>query len=52
MYRNIKPLCYVPGTDTAMKVNYTLKTNKLIEKEIRPVVTRGWGRGDVAGGRN
>ena len=28
-------------------VNYTSKTNKLIEKEVRFVVTRGrgWGRG-------
>ena len=28
MYRSIKPLCCITGTNIVLKVNYTLKTNK------------------------
>ena len=45
MYANVKSLCCVPGTHIVLWVNYTSKTNKLIEKEIRFVVTRGGGGG-------
>ena len=41
MYRNIQSLRCVPGTNIVVYINYTSKTNKLIEKEIRFVVTRG-----------
>ena len=40
MYRNIESLCVI-GTNIVSQVNYTSQTNKLIEKEIRLVVTRG-----------
>ena len=43
MYRNIDSLCCVPGTDIVSQVNYTSKRNKLTEKEIGFVVTRGGG---------
>ena len=32
MYRNIKSLCYIPGTNIVLQVNYISKTNKLVEK--------------------
>ena len=32
MYRNIKPLCCVTGTNIVLQVTYTSKTNKLIKK--------------------
>ena len=35
MYRNIESLCCATGTTVVLQVNYTSKTNKLIEKEIR-----------------
>ena len=38
-------LCCVPETVIVLLVNYTLKTNKLMKKEIEFVVTRGEGRG-------
>ena len=41
MYRNIESLCSTPETNIVLWVNNTSK--KLIEKEIRLVVTR---RGD------
>ena len=41
LYRNVKSLCFVTETSRALSVNYTSKTNKLIEKEIRYMVTRG-----------
>ena len=41
MYRNSKSLYCVPGTNIALEVNYTSKTNKLIAKEISFVITRG-----------
>ena len=42
MYRNIRSLCYLPGTNIVLQVSYTSKqTHKLIEKEARIVVTRG-----------
>ena len=43
MYRNIKSLCRVTGTNSVSKVNCASKTNKPLEKEIRSVVTRGEG---------
>ena len=48
-YRNIESLCGAPGTNTVWKVNSTSKTNKLTEKEIIFVVTRGgdWGEGKL-----
>ena len=43
MYRNIKSLCFVTGTNM-LQVSYTAKTsrqtNKPMEKEVRFVVTR------------
>ena len=49
MHRNIKSLGYVLGTNIVLQINYTSKTNKLIEKEVRFVVTRGryWGEGGL-----
>ena len=47
MYRNIKLLYCVLGTNTVLWVNYPSKTNKLIEKEIRFMVTRGGSEGGV-----
>ena len=44
VYRNIESLCCVTGTTIVLQVNYTSKTNKLIEKEIRFVVPVGGGR--------
>ena len=45
MYRNIKLLCWTPGTNTVLQVNHTAKTNKVIEEEIRFAVPRsGVGR--------
>ena len=40
------------GTNKVLKVNYTTETNKLIEKEIRFVVTRdrGWVSEGLNGG--
>jgi len=43
MYRNIKSLCCVTGTNIVLKVVYTSKTNKFIEKEIIFMITRGGG---------
>ena len=50
MYRNIKSLCRTPGTNILLVVNYIYKqkANKVIEKAIRLVVTRG----RVGGSRN
>ena len=46
MYRNVKSLCCVPGTNIVLQVDYISKPNKLTGKEIRFVVTRdgsgGW----------
>ena len=49
MYRSIISPCCVPGTNLVLLVNYTSKTNKPIEKEIRFVVTRGrgWEEGEL-----
>ena len=44
MYGNIL-LCCIPGTNIVSQVNYTSKPNKLIDKEIRFVVSRGRGVG-------
>ena len=38
MYGNTKSLCYITETNIVLQVNYTLKTNKFIEKEIKFVV--------------
>ena len=48
MYRKIKSLCCVPGTNNVLQVNYTSKTNKQ-KKNIRFVVTRseGWWEGKL-----
>ena len=43
MYRNIESLCCVPETNIVLQVSYISRTNKLIEKEIRFVVTKGGG---------
>ena len=44
MYGNSESLHCVKGTNVVLWVNYTSETNKLIEKEIRFVVTgRGGG---------
>ena len=37
---------YVLGTNIVLQANYTSKINKLIEKEITFVVTRGKGQGE------
>ena len=48
MYRDIESLCCVPGTNIVLQVNYTSKTNKFIEKEIRFVAIRDEGsRGEI-----
>ena len=46
MHRNSKSLCCVTGSNIVLQVNYTAKVNKLIDKEIRIVVTRGGGSGE------
>ena len=48
MYRNIESLCCVKGINKCCRSNFKNKQNKLIEKEIRFVVTRGggWGEGN------
>jgi len=43
MYGTVDSLFCVSGTNKLLKVNYISKTNKLIEKEIRFLVTRAWG---------
>ena len=51
MYRNIESFFCAPGTNIVLWVNCTSKTNKqtnkLIEKEIIFVVTRGVGVGEL-----
>ena len=49
MYRKSDSLRCVPGTEIELKVNCTSKANKLIEKEIRSVVTTdgGWGQREL-----
>ena len=44
MYSSIKSLCCVTGTNAVLQVNYTWKANKLIEKEVRFVITGKGGR--------
>ena len=44
-YRNSESLCSITRTNTVWEVNYTSKSNKLKEKEIRFVVSRGRGSG-------
>ena len=53
MYRNSESLCCVTGTKNSVVAQLYFKnkkkhTNKLMDKEIRFVVTRGrgWGRGN------
>ena len=46
MYGTVDSLFFVSGTNKLLKVNYISKTNKLIEKEIRFLVTRAWGQGE------
>ena len=46
MYRK-KLLCRVTETNIVLPVNYTSKTNRLIEKEIRLVVIGGGDRGKL-----
>ena len=41
-----KLVCCVIGANTVLKVNYTSKTKKLTEKEIKLVVTREIKRGN------
>ena len=36
-------LFHVTGTDILLRVNYTAETNKPIDKELQPVVTRDEG---------
>ena len=43
MCRTIKSQSLLPGTNRVLQANYTLKTNKFIEKDIRFVDTRGGG---------
>ena len=43
MFRNIESLCCVPGTTTALKVNFNSKLNILIENKIREVGVKGKG---------
>ena len=46
MYENSESLCCVTGTSIVFILfNYTSKTNKVIEKEIRFVVSRSGGGG-------
>ena len=48
MYGRTESLCCILATNIELQVNYTSKTKKLIEKEIRFVVTRGGvGRGEI-----
>ena len=53
MYRNIKSLCCIQGTNIVLLVNYTSKTNKLIDKSLwLPEAAGGergigWGRQKV-----
>ena len=47
MYRKSKQLCGVTGTNIVLQVNYTSKASELTEKEIRSVVTRGEGGGEI-----
>ena len=49
MYRTIKSLYQVPGSNIVVQVNHSSKTNEFIEKDIRCVVTRvrGWGKEKV-----
>ena len=42
IYSNIKSLCCLHGTKTVGQLYFKIKqTNQLVDKEIRPVVTRG-----------
>ena len=41
MFRNIESLCCVPGTNTALEVNFNSKLN--IENKIREVGVKGKG---------
>ena len=49
MYRNTELLLCEPRTNIALQVNYTSKSNKLKEKEIRFVVNKGrrWLEGEL-----
>ena len=40
IYRRVESLCCMPGSNIMLQVNYNSKANKLIEKEIRFVVTK------------
>ena len=46
MYRNLKSLCSAPGTNIMLSIILQNQINKLIEKEISFLVTRGRGWGD------
>ena len=49
MYRKIKLPNFTTETKETLWVNYTSKTNKLIEKDVLCVVTRGrvWEEGEL-----
>ena len=50
IYSNIKSLCCLHGTKTVGQLYFKIKqTNQLVDKEIRPVVTRGkeWEMGEM-----
>ena len=40
IYRSVESLCCTPRSNIMLQVNYNSKANKLIEKEIRFVVTK------------
>ena len=48
MCGSTKSLCFVPGTNNVLGLLYS--KIKLIEKEIKFLVTRGWGAGCGRGG--
>ena len=48
IYSNIKSLCCLHGTKNVGQLYFKIKqTNQLVDKEIRPVVTRGKEQGEL-----
>ena len=35
IYRNTETLCFTPGTNVMLQVNYTSETNSFIEKDLK-----------------
>lgn len=48
--RNSGPLCCEPAASIVLFASYASETNKLIERRVRLVVTRGGGKGELGEG--